>query len=116
MTLPGHPSAPPAPPRPPRPSEDTVPEERQHDEVDGEHHAALHAPLRLDAVIHDLVPVFARQDLKGTEKHTANPSQPRAPRRRGCGAGTCPGGSSQALVLEGSHPFVVGMRSSRPGF
>ena len=60
--------------RPPTLPEDTVPEERQHDEVDGEHHATLHAPLRLDAIIHDLVPVFARQDLKGEgETHSQRP-------------------------------------------
>lgn len=41
------------------------------------HHAALHAPLRLDAVIHDLVPVFARQDLrKGREGSRDQPPQP----------------------------------------
>lgn len=55
-------------------TEDTVPKERQHDEVDGEHHAALHTPLRLDAVVHDLIPVFARQDLKGEgETHSQPP-------------------------------------------
>lgn len=52
---------------------DTVPEECQHDEVDGEHHATLHAALRFDAIVHDLVPVLACQDLKGREEHTANP-------------------------------------------
>lgn len=55
------------------PTEDTVPKERQHDEVDGEHHATLHAALRFDAVVHDLVPVLTSQNLKGRKKHTANP-------------------------------------------
>lgn len=50
---------------------DTVPKEGEDDEVDGEHHATLHAPLRLDAIIHDLIPVLARQDLKDRDKHTA---------------------------------------------
>lgn len=33
----------------------------------------MHAPLRLDAVIHDLVPVFARQDLKGERETHSQP-------------------------------------------
>lgn len=52
---------------------DTVPEEGEDDEVDGEHHAALHAPLRLDPIIHNLIPVLASQDLKDRDKHTAKP-------------------------------------------
>lgn len=63
------------------PTEDTVSEERQHDEVDGEHHATLHAALRFDAVIHNLVPVLTGQDLKGRKKHTANPPLSHRPLR-----------------------------------
>jgi hypothetical protein len=56
---------------------DTVPEEREDDEVDGEHHAALHTPLRLDPVVHDLVPVLARQDLEGEAPSRPQPHRPR---------------------------------------
>ena len=52
---------------------DTVPEEGEDDEVDGEHHAALHTPLRLDPIIHDRIPILARQNLKDRDRHTAKP-------------------------------------------
>lgn len=47
---------------------DTVSEEREDDEVDGGEHAAADASLRLDAVVHDGVPVLAGQDLRKTDE------------------------------------------------
>jgi len=44
--------------------EDTVPEEREDDEVDGGEHPSADAPLGLDPVVHHGVPVLAGQDLR----------------------------------------------------
>ncbi|TNN59701.1 hypothetical protein EYF80_030072 [Liparis tanakae] len=44
--------------------EDTVPEEREDDEVDGGEHPSADAPLGLDPVVHHGVPVLAGQNLR----------------------------------------------------
>lgn len=45
--------------------EDTVSEEREHNEVDGGEHSPAHTPRRLNPVVHHRIPVLARQDLEG---------------------------------------------------
>lgn len=46
--------------------EDTISKESEDDEVDGGKHPTSNASLRLDAVVHDSVPVLARQNLRKT--------------------------------------------------
>ena len=46
--------------------EDTVAEECEHDEEDGEDHALVDPSLRLDPVIHHHVPILSCQDLPDT--------------------------------------------------
>ena len=48
---------------------DTVTKKHQDDEIEAVHHASAVNPTPgLDPVIHDLVPVLSRKDLKGTNK------------------------------------------------
>lgn len=49
---------------------DTVSKQRQDDEVDGGEHAAPNASLGLNAMVHDGIPVFTRQNLMETEEQT----------------------------------------------
>lgn len=52
-------------------SKDTVAEEGEDNEENGKDHAlVVDAPLRLDTVVHDHVPVLSRQDLHITHKKT----------------------------------------------
>lgn len=45
-------------------SKDTVSKKREDDEVDGGEHAAANPSLRLDAMVHDGIPVLSGQDLR----------------------------------------------------
>lgn len=47
-----------------RVKEDTVSKQREHDEVNRGPHAGLDSPLRANTVVHHLVPVLPRQDLR----------------------------------------------------
>lgn len=69
------------------------------DEVDGEHHAALHAPLRLDAAMTS-APVFARQGSERGWENTQPTPSTLGPSGAGCGARTC--------LWALSWPFVSG--------
>lgn len=99
-------------PRPERAREDTVAEEREDDEVDGEDHAALDAALRLDAVVHDLVPVLARQDLRGRPRpgpgrplSCLRPSVPRRRPRPRAARESCPWARERSLTPPLGHPL-----------
>lgn len=43
---------------------DTVSKQSEHNEVDGGPHAGPHSSLRTNAIVHHLVPVLSRQDLR----------------------------------------------------
>ena len=44
----------------------TIAEEQQNNEVEGVDHAfAIRSALRDDTIVHDLVPIFAGEDLNG---------------------------------------------------
>lgn len=52
--------------------QDTVPKQRQHNEINGGPHAIVHPSLRTDAVIHHLIPVFTCQNLQFRAKHRSD--------------------------------------------
>lgn len=56
---------------------DTVSKQCEHYKVDGGPHAGLHPSLRANTVVHHLVPVLSREDLRernhnNTQQHTTS--------------------------------------------
>lgn len=60
--------------------QDTVAEEREDNEEDGEDHSfVIHSSLGLNAVIHDNIPVFSCQDLQRERKGDKSLRKKKAP-------------------------------------